>query len=327
MIYPMLKFAKNSYLKFKTKERPPGTYMIWSMEAMGATCAVLYYLHLYTDLLKPIVRNRLDPAKYTPLILTQRQRLTPDTDRFRFQLNRPRYDSQEPETLVDQIIQRGSWAVDVKDHLVQTFRTYSPVEYQMGEEVDEVTGSREGYLDLVVKRYPNGSLSRFLHSTKVGDQVEVRGPILTWPWHSGRYRNIYMIAGGTGIAPMYQIIDRAMKEGDTKISLLYGSKRPRDIIYQQQLDQLVKKYGKERLEIRYLVDKADGTEMQRGVPDRHTVDVFLKGFEQKDVVLVCGPDKMLQNVCGKRPVGGSEQGPLGGVLKELGYRSDQVFKF
>ncbi|KAJ2890837.1 hypothetical protein IWW38_003914, partial [Coemansia aciculifera] len=85
--------------------------------------------------------------------------------------------------------------------MVQTYRTYTPVVLSVSETVDEETGSREGFVGFVVKRYPRGSLSRFLHDTRVGDQVEMRGPILTWPYHSAKYKHLYMIAGGTGIAP------------------------------------------------------------------------------------------------------------------------------
>ncbi|KAJ2880031.1 hypothetical protein IWW38_006017, partial [Coemansia aciculifera] len=191
----------------KPKERPPGTYTIWAMEAIGATMAFLYYLHLHTDLLKPEVKERLDPQKYTPFTLIEKEPLTPDTTRFRFRVNRPRFDGDLEKT-VDGIIAQGAWSVDIKDHMVQTYRTYTPVALSVSETVDEETGSREGFVDFVVKRYPRGSLSRFLHDTRVGDQVEMRGPILTWPYHPAKYKHLYMIAGGTGIAPMYQIIDR-----------------------------------------------------------------------------------------------------------------------
>ncbi|KAJ1961384.1 hypothetical protein GGI12_003279 [Dipsacomyces acuminosporus] len=313
------------------KRRPPGTYAIWAMEAVGATCALVYYLHLYTDLLKPGVKERLDPNKYGPFTLIEKEALTPDTTRFRFRINRPRFDSGEQEKLVDSIMSAGSWAMDVKDHMVQTYRTYTPVDYHLSEAVDEETGSRTGYLDLVVKRYPRGSLSRFLHDTRVGDQVEMRGPILTWPYKRGTYDHIYMVAGGTGIAPMYQVITRILDSPDdtnTKISLLYGSQSERDIIYAQQLNKLAQEH-KDRLDIEYLVDSGPATASVSAVghPSLKTLSEFTKEFKKgKDIVLVCGPDAMLRSVCGLRPIG-SGQGPLGGVLRELGFDSRDVFKF
>ncbi|KAJ2157958.1 hypothetical protein GGF46_004124 [Coemansia sp. RSA 552] len=310
------------------KERPPGTYMIWAMEAIGATAAFLYYLHLHTDLLKPKVEERLHPEKYTPFTLVEREPLTADTTRFRFRVNRPRFDGDQ-EKLADSVISQGAWAVDVKDHLVQTYRTYTPVDYQVAETVDEDRGLREGHCDLVVKRYPQGSLSRFLHGTRVGDQVEMRGPILTWPYSPGKYGHVYMVAGGTGVAPMLQLIDRILRDpadSATRMSLLYGSQSEGDIIYRSQLDALAKDHP-DRLAITYLVDKGPAAAAQVGHPDATSIGRLVRDFDKtRDVVLVCGPDAMLNAVSGVRPVGPA-QGPLRGVLKSLGFTSKDVFKF
>ncbi|KAJ1812546.1 hypothetical protein LPJ60_006527 [Coemansia sp. RSA 2675] len=312
----------------KPKERPPGTYMIWAMEAIGATMAFLYYLHLHTDLLKPEVKERLNPEKYTPFTLVEKEPLTPDTVRFRFRVNRPRFDG-ELEKLVDGIIAQGAWSMDIKDHMVQTYRTYTPVGFSMSDVVDEELGSRQGHLDFVVKRYPRGSLSRFLHDTKVGDQVEMRGPVLVWPYHAAKFRHLFMIAGGTGVAPMYQLIDRILKDPEdsgTRISLLYGSQTESDIIYREMLDELAKANG-DRFSVTYLVDRGPAAAAKVGVPDMDTIRGFTGGFARgKDVVLVCGPDAMLAAVSGIKPIG-SGQGPVQGVLRELGFKSADVFKF
>ncbi|KAJ2802967.1 hypothetical protein H4R20_003076 [Coemansia guatemalensis] len=310
------------------KERPPGTYAIWAMEVIGGASALLYYLHLHTDLLKPKVTERLDPNKYTPLTLLEREPLTADTTRFRFRVNRPRHDSDQ-EKLVDDIISQGVWALDVKDHLVQTYRTYTPVSYSVSETVDDARALREGHCDLVVKRYPRGSLSRFLHSTRVGDQIEMRGPILTWPYSPGAYRRIFMLAGGTGIAPMFQLITRVLSnpaDNTTKISLLYGSPSESDIIYRKELDALAAQHT-DRLSIQYLVDRGPATVAKRARPDNDTLAAFTRSFDcSKDIMLVCGPDPMLAAICGPKPIGPS-QGPLQGVLRDLGFTKESVFKF
>ncbi|KAJ1935695.1 hypothetical protein FBU59_005302 [Linderina macrospora] len=302
--------------------------MIWAMEAIGATCALLYGLNRFTDVLKPEVKECLTPTAYTPFTLLDKQELTNDTTRFRFRINRPRKDG-EREQIVDEIIQSGAWAVDVKDHMVQTYRTYTPVYFNMEEGVDEETASRTGCVDLVVKRYPRGSLSRFLHGTRVGDQVEMRGPILTMPYKSGQYKHVYMVAGGTGIAPMYQLIDRILQnpdDKDTKISLLYGSRAESDIIYREQLDKMAADY-KSRLDIRYIVDQGPTELPLIGYMTPQLLKEFTKGFTKgKDIVLVSGPDPMMKCVSGLRPIGPT-QGPLSGILRELEFRQRDVFKF
>ncbi|KAJ2543887.1 hypothetical protein GGF49_001734 [Coemansia sp. RSA 1853] len=306
--------------------RPPGTYAIWAMEAIGATSAFLYYLHLYTDLLKPPVTDRLNPLKYSPHTLINSTPLTKDTTEFRFRTNRPRFDG-DLEHKVDEVIQQGVWSIDIKDHLVQTYRTYTPIDYKVGE-VDDERGLRPGHCDFVVKRYANGSLSRFVHNTRVGDSVEMRGPHVSWPYEANTYRQVFMVAGGTGIAPMVQLIKRAIADptDNTKFSLLYGSQTEADILCREQLDQIAEQVP-ERLQIEYLVDQGPATVARVGRPDTHNVGRLVEGFDQtKDVVLVCGPDAMMQVVSGIRPIGPT-QGPLRGALRDLGFAPQSVFKF
>jgi NAD(P)H-flavin reductase len=49
-----------------------------------------------------------------------------------------------------------------------------------------------------------------------------------------------MIAGGTGITPMYQVIQAVLKnsEDSTQLSLLYANVSPDDILLRDELDAL-----------------------------------------------------------------------------------------
>ena len=46
---------------------------------------------------------------------------------------------------------------------------------------------------------------------------------------------------------------------------------------------------------------------------------------EKVKIYICGPPGQVSALAGKKD--GMKQGELGGILKELGYSSDQVFKF
>ena len=77
-------------------------------------------------------------------------------------------------------------------------------------------------------------MSQYLDSLKIGDSIEAKGPVGHMHYlGNGRYRldsaehtctRINMIAGGTGITPMYQVIQAVLKNCDdkTEISLLYA---------------------------------------------------------------------------------------------------------
>lgn len=58
-----------------------------------------------------------------------------------------------------------------------------------------------GFIDFVVKRYPNGVMSEHLHSMKPGQRLDFKGPIPKYPWSENKHDHIALIAGGTGITP------------------------------------------------------------------------------------------------------------------------------
>lgn len=109
-----------------------------------------------------------------------------------------------------------------------------------------------GYIDIVYKVYPEdnnnkklGAFSRYLSSKGAGDQVIVSGPFGFITYLSDGYFNIKtqkkivrftqlaMIAGGSGITPMYQLIKSILhdKKDKTRITLLYSNKQSQDIIH------------------------------------------------------------------------------------------------
>ena len=91
---------------------------------------------------------------------------------------------------------------------------------------------------------------QILQDLEVGDFVEVRGPIghfeYTRPGHfvhnrkEGRCNRINMIAGGTGITPMYQVMKRILSDENdtTALRLLYANQTEDDILVRHELETL-----------------------------------------------------------------------------------------
>ncbi|KAF7139706.1 hypothetical protein CNMCM5793_007448 [Aspergillus hiratsukae] len=186
-----------------------------------------------------------------------------------------------------------------------------------------------GYLDLIVKVYPNGAMSEHLHSMKVGDYLDFKGPILKYPWQLNKHEHIGLIAGGTGIAPMYQLIRAIFKNPDekTKVTLVLGNVREEDILLRKELEELEKKYP-QRFKAYFLLYKAPkGWLGGRGFVSKDLLKTVLPAPEEENIKLfVCGSPPLYQSVSGNK-VSPFDQGELTGILKELGYTKDQVFKF
>merc|ERR1712100_555904 len=96
-----------------------------------------------------------------------------------------------------------------------------------------------GYFDLLVKSYPEGVASKWAGNLKVGDLVgfkQTKAQIKKFQYPFGK-KTISMLAGGTGITPMYQALLKLVKTpGDeTKVKLIYGNRTPEDILLKKEL--------------------------------------------------------------------------------------------
>ncbi|OAD76565.1 hypothetical protein PHYBLDRAFT_100772, partial [Phycomyces blakesleeanus NRRL 1555(-)] len=209
-------------------------------------------------------------------------------------------------------------SVYIKDDSIQVMRPYTPINpdpYQ------------DGHVDLLIKRYENGSVSRMLSKADLHDVIHVRGPMIEYDYQPNSRQEIGMIAGGTGITPMYQLIQHILHNpaDKTKMWLIYGSQSEKDILLREELDKLAAE-NKDRLRVMYLVDRpSKDWEGQVGYVSEGMVKSFNNSDSISRLVFVCGPDKMLAHVCGEKARDFS-QGKVSGVLGRLGLTSREVWK-
>lgn len=185
----------------------------------------------------------------------------------------------------------------------------------------------KGYFDLLVKIYPNGKMTQHLAQLKPGDTLDVKGPIPKLPYAPNMKKQIGMIAGGTGITPMLQVIDAIVSnpEDNTQVSLVFANTTPADILLKSKLDAL--SFAHPNFKVYYVVDSP--TNDWKGGKGYINKDVLLKGLPSPSddtLILVCGPPGLMNLISGDKAPDRS-QGELVGLLKELGYTSEQVYKF
>ncbi|KAK2024867.1 oxidoreductase FAD-binding domain-containing protein [Colletotrichum zoysiae] len=156
-----------------------------------------------------------------------------------------------------------------------------------------------GYFDLLIKSYPTGNISKHMASMKVGQALKVKGPKGAFVYTPNMVRHFGMIAGGTGITPMLQIIRaviRGRPTGDrTEIDLIFANVTAQDILLKEDLDVLAKEDSGFR--VHYVLDKppADWT----GGVGYVTADMITKLLPKPadDVkLLLCGPPPMVSGL-------------------------------
>lgn len=96
---------------------------------------------------------------------------------------------------------------------------------------------QRGSFQVLIKIYPTGKVTQVIKGWKVGDMVPWRGPFGRFRYKANHYKRIIMLAAGTGIAPMYQIIQAIVEneEDETVVKLFYGSKSFSEILLREEL--------------------------------------------------------------------------------------------
>jgi NAD(P)H-flavin reductase len=100
--------------------------------------------------------------------------------------------------------------------------------------------TRGSYLDLTVRKI--GDLTAALHALQPGAQAGVRGPFGTcFDTEAMRGRDLLLISGGCGLAPMRALIQYCLdcRQEFGELTVLYGAKTPEDRLYKPELARFV----------------------------------------------------------------------------------------
>ncbi|KAB8259705.1 hypothetical protein BDV32DRAFT_123960 [Aspergillus pseudonomiae] len=179
--------------------------------------------------------------------------------------------------------------------------------------------NQQGSLELMVKQYPNGKASTHIHSLVPGDTLTFLTALKGFSWVPNQYPQIYAIAGGAGITPIYQLIRGILDNPNdkTKIKLVFGVNSEQDLLLREELEEYKKRFP-ERFEYVYTVSRLDGE--KEGLRKGYVTEELLKGVVggkgEGAKVFVCGPPAMEESLVGKS-----------GILSRLGFEKGQVYKF
>jgi cytochrome-b5 reductase len=287
----------------------------------GITAITTYALYTTESATATAAANGLDPNQWTSFKLVHKEQLTKGTPTptFLFRLEAPAPIAEMP--VASCLLTRapiGSVKEDGSPAFVM--RPYTPV-----------SGPREkDHIDLAIKVYPSGKMSRHLVNLKLGQTIDVKGPIKKIDLAElAKKKHVGMIAGGTGLTPMLQVIEEALqKKLSTQWTLLYASVSEHEIMLRDKLEKLAAAHPR-HFKLHLLVDRAESKSWPKDMQGYVTKDMLKKVMPspgEGSMVLVCGPPPMMKAVSGDKAEDKS-QGELSGLLKDLGFTEKNVFKF
>ncbi|KAI5122579.1 hypothetical protein M0805_004796 [Coniferiporia weirii] len=243
----------------------------------AAVAGVFTVVFLLSKLFKSAKKPVLNPQEWKEYPLIAKFAISPNTALYRFGLSAP------DDVLGLPIGQHISVQAEIGGKSIM--RSYTPTSSD-----DDL-----GHFDLLIKAYEKGNISRYISLLKVGDKVRVKGPKGQFKYHASLSREIGMIAGGTGITPMLQIIRAALKNplDRTKLSLIYANVNVEDILLRTELDELADKH-KNRFKVFYVLNNPPPNwKGGVGFVTKDQIERHLPPTDHNIKILMCGPPPML----------------------------------
>lgn len=247
----------------------------------------------------------LDPQKWRKFKLIRKDRIAPNVYLIIFSLPRPNDSLGLPTG------QHIALRATINGQSVS--RSYTPIS----------NNTDLGRLELLIKVYDQGLMTKHLETMKLGDEIEIRGPKGAMQFKPDFARHIGMIAGGTGITPMYQVIRASLDDptDHTAINLLYANNTEEDILLRKELDNYATRFP-HRFQVKYILAYPASTwNGPKGFITEGLIKDSFPSAAPDTKVFLCGPPPMI-NAMKKNLVGLGYKQP--GLTSKA---TDQVFLF
>ncbi|MFZ9045094.1 MAG: FAD-binding oxidoreductase [Cyclobacteriaceae bacterium] len=150
---------------------------------------------------------------------------------------------------------------------------------------------------VTVKRVEGGLMSNHINDAyEAGQTVEVMEPMgmFTTSYSEDQVRKITLIAGGSGITPLFSIMKSLLKEEPkTSIDFVYANRSEEYIIFKNELAKLSEEY--QQLSLYHILEEASDVAKYTGRPDaamatKIALDLSMDGNSE---VFICGPQPMM----------------------------------
>jgi len=241
--------------------------------ALAGLSTVFVYYRFSNSKRKPA----LDANEWKSFPLKEKIIVSPNTAIYRFELPHPQ------DVLGLPTGQHISVSAEIGGKNI--IRSYTPT----------TNDEDQGHFDLLIKAYEKGNISRYISLLKIGDNIRIKGPKGQFSYNPQLSRAIGMIAGGTGITPMIQILKISLKNPSdrTKFSLIYANVSPEDILLKEELDSLAAEHP-DRFTVYYVLNNPPPNwKGGVGFVSKEHVQTHLPAVSDDIKILLCGPPPMM----------------------------------
>ncbi|KAF5103852.1 hypothetical protein D0Z03_000028 [Geotrichum reessii] len=243
----------------------------WFIYAVPVT-ATLVALKFYRGRPKKIIL----PDEYREFPLIDKVPVSHNANIYRFALPR------ETDVLGLPTGQHITITTTIDDKEVS--RSYTPIS----------NNQDEGHFELLVKHYPEGKISSHLNNLKLQQTIKVKGPKGKMVYKANMVKHIGMIAGGTGIAPMLQVLSTIVRDpyDITRVSLIFANVTEEDILLKEDIDEIAAKYP--YFKVHYVLNNPpEDWDGSTGFVTEDLIREHLPAPSRDTKIFICGPPPMV----------------------------------
>lgn len=170
--------------------------------------------------------------------------------------------------------------------------------------------TRPGQIRCTIKKM--GKVTQAIHDLEVGDRVGIRGPYGNgFPLKELRGKNLVVVGGGIGLAPLRSLIQNILDKRDEygDLLIIYGARSTEDLVYQKELQEWQNSPG-----VKMVLTVDPGGEDQKWQGEIGFVPTILEKVNPSPdnrMLITCGPPIMIRYV-------------LLGATEKMGYRPQQI---
>lgn len=160
---------------------------------------------------------------------------------------------------------------------------------KIGEAPISVSGFGTGYIDFTIRAV--GKVTDELFNLKPGDKIFLRGSYgKGWPLEKFQNKNLVVIAGGTGVAPVRSLINKCYLDDSfvKSLHLVLGFKNENGILFKNELSK-----WKNKFDTIYTLDNGHKEDWEEGLVTKHLSKLPLKSFDDNYEVIIVGPPIMM----------------------------------
>lgn len=170
--------------------------------------------------------------------------------------------------------------------------------------------TRPGQIKCTIKKM--GKVTQAIHDLEVGERVGIRGPYGNgFPLKELRGKNLVVVGGGIGLAPLRSLIQNILDKRDEygDLLIIYGARSTEDLVYQKELQEWQNSPG-----VKMVLTVDPGGEDQKWQGEIGFVPTILEKVNPSPdnrMLITCGPPIMIRYV-------------LLGATEKMGYRPQQI---